>query len=767
MLLKDNLMNDWINFLDNGDMAAYIIKEVEAAEKGKGYLRLTCRAEETVRKCWANYYNTSLPQLIGTGNSLKVQVIIQFINSRVFNVKMGFSIKPGINRTPMIADDFIYEDVKCEISDSADRLIVETDALKLVINKNCFDFAVYDSGGELVTRHAPYDLSAGNGDGPSCDSIPTAVLKNLHTGKLSVCDSYIIDYDEHFYGFGERGSSLDAKGLDIPVWAYDCVGNHTPRMYKGIPFFMSSKGYGIYVNTSAPTRFDMGQWSFVSYTMYALADSLDYFFIYGPEFKSILPEYTRITGRPQLPPKWSFGLWMSKCSYGSQDEVLDIAKKLRENRIPCDVINIDLWHNYDFIFTKDFPDPRSMVEKLDGSGFKLSLWQHPYLIKGTKIYEEAEQKRYLALDGENKPYGDIGIIDLTNTDAVEWYKSIIKGLLDIGASVIKVDFGEAADENALYKGISQEEIHNLYPLLYNKALFEITEKVYGKGNGVIWARSAYAGSQRYPLHWSGDTTAHFPHLQTVLRSGLQFGLSGFVFWSHDIGGFLNTPAPGLYIRWAQFGLFCSHSRCHGTTPREPWCFGKETLGIFRKYDELRYSMLPYIYTQAKKCMDSSLPMVRALVLDYQGDKNVYGIDDEYMFGESILIAPILSENNRRSIYLPKGIWYDFWTQECLSGNQWIRYEASLDIMPMFIKKGSIIPFQNVEQYVKNGVPGNIKLLVWPDRLMETQIIDENTIISINGLFENGNLILSINDESRNYDIQVIGDTPGSIVKKIR
>ena len=211
--------------------------------------------------------------------------------------------------------------------------------------------------------------------------------------------------------------------------------------------------------------------------MYTLANSLDYFFIYGPEFKDILPEYMNITGIPQLPPKWSFGLWMSKCTYNSQDEVLKIAGKLRANKVPCDVINIDLWHNYDFIFKKEFPDPAGMVERLDADGFKLSLWQHPYLIKGTKIYEEAEKKGLLSKNTENKSFGDIGIVDFTNPEAVTWYKNVIRKLLDIGVAVIKVDFGEAADENALYYGISQDEIHNIYPLLYNKALFEITEEV--------------------------------------------------------------------------------------------------------------------------------------------------------------------------------------------------------------------------------------------------------------------------------------------------
>lgn len=590
-------------------------------------------------------------------------------------------------------------------------------------------------------------------------------MKNIDTGKFSACDSFIIDYDEHFYGFGERGSKLDAKGLDIPLWVYDCVGNHTPRSYKGIPFFMSSKGYGIYVNTAAPTRFNMGEWSFISYTMYTLANSLDYFFIYGPEFKDILPEYMNITGIPQLPPKWSFGLWMSKCTYNSQDEVLKIAGKLRANKVPCDVINIDLWHNYDFIFKKEFPDPAGMVERLDADGFKLSLWQHPYLIKGTKIYEEAEKKGLLSKNTENKSFGDIGIVDFTNPEAVTWYKNVIRKLLDIGVAVIKVDFGEAADENALYYGISQDEIHNIYPLLYNKALFEITEEVRGKGNGIIWARSAYAGSQRYPLHWSGDTTANFPQLQTVLRAGLQLGLSGFVFWSHDIGGFLYQPTLELYIRWAQFGLFCSHSRCHGTTPREPWNFGEEIFRIFKKYNELRYSMLPYIYTQARKCVDSCMPMVRALVLDYQNDNTVYTIDDEYMFGESILIAPILNERNTRSIYLPEGNWYDFWTQECYSGNRWIRYEASLDIMPMFMKKGSIIPFQNVTQHVKDGLPEHLKLLVWPDSLMKTQIIEKDIIINIRGEYEEGRLLITVDDTSRNYDIQVIGEDPSDVIFK--
>jgi len=757
MLIRDNLISRWSNFLDNGDMLVYLLSEVERVDIHESYLEIYCRAEKHTRECWANHYNTSLPQLKKTGDSRTIKVVINFLSPYVFNFKMGFDVSNDIERTPMISEQFNCQNVRLNINDGKENITINSGVLKIKINKKIFNLDICDSNDRFVTKQIPHNLSGGNADSPGYDHIPLAILEDKKTGELSVCESYVIDYDEHFYGLGERGSGLDLKGQSIELWPYDTVGNHTPRMYKCIPFFMSSKGYGIYLNTSFPTRFDIGSWSFISYTMYAKTDHLDYFFIYGPKFKEILSRYTDITGKPQLPPKWSFGLWMSRCSYRSQKEVLDIAHRLREERIPCDVIHIDFWHKLDFIFTEDFPDPSAMVKALNEDGFKLSLWQHPYLIKGTKIYEEAMEKGYLAKDGSGKPFGEIGIIDLSNPEAVQWYKNVLRKLLEMGASVIKTDFGEAADEKAYYRNIKGEAMHNLFPLLYNKAVFEITEEVKGKGNGIIWARSAYAGSQRYPLHWSGDTTANFYHLQTVLRSGLQFGLSGFVFWSHDIGGFLYEPSPKLYIRWAQFGLFCSHSRCHGTTPREPWHYGEEALRIFRKYDELRYSLIPYIYSQAYICVEKSLPMVRALVLEYQDDRNVYHIDDEYLFGENILVAPILNENDERNIYIPEGIWYDFWNNKEYTGKQWIKYIAPLDIMPIFVRKGSIIPMQEVTQYVKEGLPKKIKLAVWPDKDMKAKIIDTDGTINIEGRLEGDKLIISIDDTSHDFELELHGE----------
>lgn len=755
MLVRDNLISRWSKFLDSGDMFVYLLSEVERIDINKNCVEFSCKAEKLSRECWANHYNTSLPLLKSIEESKTVKVFITFVDPYIFNLKMGFDIDSSIEMTPMISKDFKPKDVEIIVEDREEDILISSGVLKLKITKKPFNISIYDSKDKFITQEIPYNLTGGPRGKPSYDHIPLAIIEDKNTGELSVCESYVIDYDEHFYGLGERGSKIDLKGQNIELWPYDTVGNHTPRMYKCVPFFMSSKGYGIYLNTSFPTRFDMGAWSFISYTIYAKTDHLDYFFIYGPRFKEILSRYTEITGKPKLPPKWSFGLWMSRCSYRSREEVLGIAKKLREEKIPCDVIHIDYWHNLDFEFTKEFSDPESMIRELKENGFKLSLWQHPYLIKDTRIYEEAKEKGYLAKDKNGEPFGDIGIIDLSNPEAVVWYKNVLRRLLELGAAVIKADFGEAADENAQYMNINSEAMHNLFPLLYNKAVFEITEEVKGKGNGIIWARSAYAGSQRYPLHWSGDITANFYHLQTVLRSGLQFGLSGFVFWSHDIGGFLFEPSPKLYVRWAQFGLFCSHSRCHGTTPREPWHYGEEALKIFKKYDELRYSLIPYIYSQAHICVEKSLPMVRALVLEYQDDKNVYHIDDEYLFGDSLLVAPILNEEDERDIYLPEGVWYDFWTDREYIGGQWINYKAPLDVMPIFVKKGSIIPMQETIQYLEEGLPKKIKLAIWPDKEMKTKIIDKEEI-EVAGKLEKDRLVIYVDSTSHDFEVELHG-----------
>lgn len=538
------------------------------------------------------------------------------------------------------------------------------------------------------------------------ESFPCAIGYDPDSDQYFWTDAIELAYDEHFYGFGEKFGPLDKLGQEVLLWHTDSLSASSAKSYKGIPFFMSTAGYGIYLNTSAKCRFLMGSYHYKAYQMICHDTELDYFFIFGPEMKRILKRYTDITGKTPMLPKWSFGTWMSKNSYRTQEELLSVAHKMREKRIPCDVIHLDVgWFEHDWMcdyeFSKErFQDPKAMNEELDELGYRLSVWQLPYFKKDNKLYPEAKRQNLFAQrpDGEvSTPEAD-GVLDLSNPQTVDWYQGKLKQLLDRGVSVIKVDFGESTEEEAVYhNGMSGRHMHNLYPLLYNRTAFEVTESE--TGEGIIWARSAWAGSQRYPLHWGGDSGSDFHGMYHSLRGGLSFGLSGFVFWSHDVGGYYGDTETDVYVRWAQMGMFSSHMRMHGTSSREPWMFGEAAEKIFLYYARLRYRLLPHIWHQAQECIAGSIPMMSPLLLEFTDDRNTWQLDDQYMFGHCLLVAPVFSRRPTRKVYLPQGPrWYDFWTDENISGGQWLEKDVPLDIMPLYVRGGSLLETGSVLNY---------------------------------------------------------------------
>ncbi|HHW47402.1 MAG TPA: alpha-xylosidase, partial [Clostridiaceae bacterium] len=459
----------------------------------------------------------------------------------------------------------------------------------------------------------------------------------------------------------------------------------------------------------------------------------------------ILSEYTALTGRSPLPPLWSFGLWMSRNTYRSEDEVRAVAAKLRENRIPCDVIHIDPgwfereWH-CDFKFsTTRYSDPSSMVKDLREQGFHISLWQLPYLLPGNELFREAVEKGYVIFNGDGDLPTEDAIIDFSNPGAVRWYQEKLKKVLEMGIGAIKADFGEAAPINGVYaSGKSGFYEHNLYPLRYNKAVSEITREV--TGESIIWARSAWAGSQRYPLHWGGDAENTDSSMAATLRAGLSLGLCGFSFWSHDIGGFVQKSPEELYRRWLPFGMLTSHSRCHGTPPKEPWEYSNGFIDDFRRVVELKYSLLPYIYTQAKLCSEQGFPMMRTLLFEYPDDCTAWFIEDEYLFGTDILVAPLFEEGRaERAVYLPEGLWIDYQSGAAYTGGKWHRISAGLIPAIILVRDGTALMHVKVEQstmwinwneieirvYNSSGNPVNASLFI-PGEDMMLEISLEKT-----------------------------------------
>ncbi|HBG75953.1 MAG TPA: hypothetical protein DDW86_03235 [Clostridiales bacterium] len=383
----------------------------------------------------------------------------------------------------------------------------------------------------------------------------------------------------------------------------------------------------------------------------------------------MLEAYTGITGHAEVPPLWSFGLWMGRISYREEAELRSVVQKMKKYEIPCDVIHLDTgWFEHDWqcdykFSPARFHDPAKMVQQLKESGYRISLWQLPYFTPKNKYYEQLLKSGY-AVQNEDGflPTDDI-ILDYSNPDAVSWYQEKLADLLDMGVAAIKADFGEAAPLSGKYhSGKSGLYEHNLYPLRYNKAVFEITKKQ--TGDGIIWARSAWAGSQRYPLHWGGDAENTDMGMLSTLRAGLSFGMSGFTFWSHDIGGFVKKSPESLYRRWLFMGIFTSHMRCHGQPPKEPWTYSDDFLKYFRKLMKFRYSLIPYIYGQAQLLARKGLPMIQPMCMSWPKDPVCNAIEDQYMFGEDILVAPFFEDHiTSRMVYLPDGDWLDLFDRE--------------------------------------------------------------------------------------------------------
>ncbi len=569
-----------------------------------------------------------------------------------------------------------------------------------------------DAQGKLLTR--TFHIADNR---PMLDPIlPFSFIRRSSDYSRSVAAVFSLSPGEKLFGCGESFTRLDKRGQKMVLWTNDANGVESDRMYKPIPFFMSNRGYGMFVHTSAPATFDFGASYGLANSLLLGDDEMDLFVFLGAP-KDVLNEYTNITGKASMPPLWSFGLWMSRITYSKEDEVRAVAAKLRENHVPADVIHLDTgWFETDWrcdykFSTTRFKDPTKMMADLKQDGFHISLWQLPYFVPQNSLFPEIVAKGLAVKDGKgNLPYED-AVLDFTNPATVAWYQQKIASLLKMGAGAIKVDFGEAAPLTGIYaNGRSGFYEHNLYPLRYNQAVADITRQV--TGENIIWARSAWAGSQRYPLHWGGDSGNTDSSMAATLRGGLSFGLSGFTFWSHDIGGFTQKPPEELYRRWVPFGMLTSHSRCHGAPPREPWEYSAQFLEEFRRADELKYRLMPYIYAQAKDSSERGLPMLRALFIEYPDDPGTWTVEDEYLFGSDLLVAPLMENGaTGRDVYLPKGQWIDFQTGKVYAGG-WQKIEAGQIPVVLLAREGAIVPQMKPAQSTAQLDWKNLEMVVY-------------------------------------------------------
>lgn len=631
--------------------------------------------------------------------------------------------------------------VDYETSENEDHFEIKTDQLVLQIQKTPFSIRISNQNGELLTSNAASRQASMSKNGDS-----VSVHKKLYS-------------DEHFFGFGERMDFIDQRGKKVEL----NVGRGTGRPhiigaynileanYVPVPFFMSTRGYGIFMHTPYASEWDMGHSNPQKYSFAAAGGEIDYYFMYGPEFPSLLDQYTSLTGKSPLLPKSTHGLHVGTYSGGtwgheqhtSDEYVINLGRKFKETGIPADVLHLDsTWRIFGpnghgsttFEWRDTFDNPRAMFDSLYAMNFDMvGLHVRPRYDNGEK-YNLLDRARKAGVVYP-EPDGKGEFVNVFDSAAVAWWwKNGVQKVVDQGAMFFKTDegsaFGHKANESNKVgpQGKEAERLHNLFPIAYTKVPFMHFQEE-NNMRGFNLTREGYAGIQRYPYLWAGDWPSEWQYFKPVIRAGLNMGLSGVGYWSHNMGGFEHKPDPELYIRWCQFGMFSPMAHLFGMDHpgyKEPWSYGDEAQRIFKKYDRMRYRMLPYIYSEAWKMHNTATPMMRALVLEYQDDENTYDIDDEYMFGDNLLIAPVTTKGAQtRTVYLPKGRWYDYWSGEEYSGKKYYNIVTPLEKLPIFVKAGGIIPQRNRIESVGELPADTLTLEIFPKDSSSYQIYDDD------------------------------------------
>ena len=538
--------------------------------------------------------------------------------------------------------------------------------------------------------------------------------------------SWAVRNDERFFGLGEKWNKVEKTSTRATIWASDTCGSNTTDMsYKSVPVLHSTRGWGLLVHTGCRSHWEIGTFSYTGGSVLSESATLDAIFWFAPTLADSVAAFTAITGRPAAPPPWSYGMWMSRCAYENRAQVEDVLARLRQEKIPCDVIHLDpLWmktHYYfkigvdacDFVWREDaWPDHVAMMAAWLKQGFSTCFWLNPYLPEGSPVYADAAKNGYLLRSSKGGLarliYGEpVGMVDFTNPAAKEWWKDKLKALVAEGAAVFKPDYGDRVPEDAIaHDGTSGSELHNLYLHYFAEAAYQAVRET--TGDGIVWRRSGYVGSQRYPGTWAGDTQVTWEAMRCCLRGGLSAGFNGEAFWSHDIGGFVGPkPDNELYIRWAQWGLLSPFSRFHGTTPREPWEYSPEAVAVVKKYTQLRYKLMPYLWKCGEQACATGMPILRHLHLANPDEPGTEHIDDQYLLGPDLLIAPIFAAGaTSRKLYIPAGRWRE-WDQPAKvhTGPAWITVAAPLGRLPLLVRAGAEIPmFATAPQHLKGPLP---------------------------------------------------------------
>ncbi|MDD7388862.1 MAG: alpha-xylosidase [Lachnospiraceae bacterium] len=625
----------------------------------------------------------------------------------------------GVNRKndPEFELD-LPEAQKLDVTEEEGKLIIRNGGLSLVVDieEGTMQF---ERDGKVLTRSGSRDLGyiRENWTGSAYEKGQPAYM----------CQQLCMSVGELIYGLGERFTPFVKNGQSVVIWNED-GGTSTEQSYKNIPFYVSNKGYGVFVNNTGKVEFEVGTEQVSKVAFSVPGENLDYFFIDGPSMKDVIMRYTDLTGKPSLPPQWTFGLWLSTSFTTSYDEetVMSFIDGMLDRGIPLSVFHFDCcwmreFHWTDFIWDERvFPDPAGLLQRIKAKGIKICVWINSYVGQESALFDEGMEKGYFL----KRPNGDVwqwdmwqpglAIIDFTNPEACRWYQEKLEMLLDMGVDCFKTDFGERIPVDAVYyNGADPEKMHNFYTYMYNKTVYEVLEKKRGKEEAVLFARSATVGGQKFPVHWGGDCWSDYESMEESLRGGLSLTTSGFGFWSHDIGGFENQSTADVYKRWAAFGLLSTHSRLHGSTSyRVPWVYDDEAVEVVRFFTMLKLELLPYLYGSALETSRTGVPMMRSMPLEFEEDRNCRYLDKQYMLGEKLLVAPIFNDEGMAEYYLPAGTWTSYLTGETAEGGCWRTEHHDYCSIPLWVRENSIVAVQKHPKNAAASYADDVELKVY-------------------------------------------------------
>ena len=559
--------------------------------------------------------------------------------------------------------------------------------------------------GKLTVSFAigsPQMLFEAEGKPLTCIKPKTTAMMKRRDGKRYLATGLNLGVGELVYGLGERFTALVKNGQSIDIWNED-GGTASEIAYKNIPFYYTSGGYGVFVNHPGRVSFEVASEKVETVQFSVEDEELEYFVIYGPDPKSILEKYTALTGRPALPPSWSFGLWLTTSFTTDYDEktVSHFIDGFAQRDIPLSVFHFDCfwmkgfeWCN--FAWDKEmFPDPEGMLGRLHQRGLKLCVWINPYIAQKSPLFREGMDAGYLVKRRDGRVWqwdlwqAGMTLVDFTNPEAAAWYCAKLKTLLDMGVDCFKTDFGERIPVDVVWHdGSDPEKMHNYYSYLYNQCVFDLLVREKGEGEAVLFARSATAGGQKFPVHWGGDSTSQYVSMAETLRGGLSLADSGFAFWSHDIGGFEDDGSADLYKRWVAFGLLSSHSRLHGSgSYRVPWNYDEEACQVLKFFTELKGKLMPYLSSLALEAHRKGIPVMRPMHMEFPGDPACGYLDQQYMLGDRLLVAPVFSPDGWQQFYLPEGTWVHLLTGQKREGGRWHREQYDYFSLPLYLREG--------------------------------------------------------------------------------